>query len=203
MEGIMKRSELTHARIFNDQDQAEKYAKGHQGMAEKFGREYADKLTGRGFHGGKILDVGCGFGATGIVLAQRFPESQVIGIDLSEPLIQMANRSAAEVGLGERVRFEKADAQRIPYEDRSFDVVINANMVHLVEDAVAMLDEIERVLAPSGRLFIADLRRSWLGVIENEIRAALTLEEAKALFARSKLRQGQFSSDLLWWRFEA
>jgi ubiquinone/menaquinone biosynthesis C-methylase UbiE len=198
----MKRSELTHARVFTEPAQAQKYAKDHRGMAEKFGREYAGKLAKHGFQSGKIIDIGCGFGATGIVLAQSFPECQVVGIDLSEPLIQMANHSAEEAGLGERVRFEKADAQRIPYEDGAFDVVINANMVHLVGDAVTMLDEIERVLAPSGRLFIADLKRSWLGVIENEIRAALTLDEAKELFARSKLRQGQFSSDLLWWRFE-
>jgi len=199
----MKRANLTHARVFSDPTQAEKYAKGHRGMAEKFGQEYADKLAGRGFKGGKILDVGCGFGATSISLAKRFPGSQVVGIDLSEPLIRLANESAEAAGLVERVRFEMADAQRIPYPDEAFDVVINANMVHLVEDAVAMLDEIERVLAPGGHLFIADLRRSWLGLIENEIRAALTLEEAKDLFARSKLRVGTFSSDLLWWRFEA
>jgi ubiquinone/menaquinone biosynthesis C-methylase UbiE len=199
----MKRAELTHARVFNDPAQAEKYAKGHRGMAEKFGREYADKLAKRGFRGGKILDVGCGFGATGILLAHRFAESQVSGVDLSEPLIRMANQGAAAAGLEARVRFEIADAHRIPYPDGAFDVVINANMVHLVEDSVTMLNEIERLLAPSGRVFVADLRRFWLGLIENEIRAALTLDEARALFARSKLRTGTFSSGLLWWRFEA
>jgi ubiquinone/menaquinone biosynthesis C-methylase UbiE len=75
-------------------------------------------------------------------------------------------------------------------------------MVHLVEDPVQMLNEIERVLAPKGFLFIADLRRSWLGLIEKEIKSALTLGEAKELFRQSKLREGVFSSSNIWWRFE-
>ncbi len=81
-------------------------------------------------------------------------------------------------------------------------MVLNANMAHLVEDPVRMLDEIERVLKPGGCLFIADLRRSWLGMIERGIRAALTLKEARNLFSRSAIRPGKFSSSLLWWRYE-
>ena len=45
----------------------------------------------------------------------------------------------------------------------------SVNMVHLVEDPTAMLDEIERVLAPDGLLLIAGLRRSWFGLVEGEI----------------------------------
>jgi len=60
----------------------------------------------------------------------------------------------------------------------------------------------ERVLVSDGSLFVADLRRSWLGLIGKEIRSALTLEEAKGLFRQSRLRVGSFSSSLLWWRFE-
>ena len=49
-------------------------------------------------------------------------------------------------------------------------------MVHLVEDPVRMLDEIERVLVPNGLLFVADLRRSWAGLIEREIESANSIE---------------------------
>jgi ubiquinone/menaquinone biosynthesis C-methylase UbiE len=75
-------------------------------------------------------------------------------------------------------------------------------MVHIVENPVQMLNEIERVLVPEGFLFIADLRRSWLGCIEKEMKSALTFDEAKDLISRSKLRKGNFSSSALWWRFE-
>ena len=94
------------------------------------------------------------------------------------------------------------NVERIPYGDDSFDVVLNINMVHLVEDPIQMLNEIERVLTPEGFLFIADLRRSWLGLIEKGIKSALTLGEVKELFRRSKLREGVFSSSNIWWRFE-
>jgi ubiquinone/menaquinone biosynthesis C-methylase UbiE len=149
------------------------------------------------------MDVGCGFGAMNIVLAHRFADSEIVGIDLSDPLLRLANQSARAAGLDDRVRFEKADVHRIPYDDDSFDVAINTNMVHLVDDAAQMLDEIERILVPDGCLFIADVRRSWIGLLDKTFKSALTLDEARELFDRSSLRKGSFSASLLWWRFEA
>ena len=147
--------------------------------------------------------MGCGFGALNLFLVERFTDSEVVGIDLSEPLLRLARMAAREANLGESVRFEKADAHEIPYEDSSFDVVINTNMVHLVEEPVRMLDELERVLAPKGHLFVADLRRSWLGIVEREVRSALTMREARELIEQSELRAGKLSWGFLWWRFEA
>ena len=198
----MKRAPLKYGRVFDDEDFAEEYARKHRGMAEKFGREYTGKLSSRGFQKGRILDAGCGFGWTDIILAQRFPDSEVVGIDLSEPLLRRANQAAQSASLDDRVTFEKGDVQQLPYEDDSFHVVLNLNMVHLVEDPVRMLDEMERVLEPNGLLFVADLRRSWAGLIEREIKSALTLDEARDLFSQSKLREGVFSRSFIWWRFE-
>ena len=76
-------------------------------------------------------------------------------------------------------------------------------MVHLVEHPLQMLNEIERVLIPEGFLYIADLRRSWFGSLEKEIKSGLSMAEAKKLFARADLRPGAFSWGLLWWKFEA
>jgi methylase of polypeptide subunit release factors len=82
MRSEMKRSPLTHGRIFDDEPFAQRYAERHWKMVEKFGREYADKLVSRGFQKGRIIDVGCGFGAMNIVLAHRFVDSEIVGIDL-------------------------------------------------------------------------------------------------------------------------
>ena len=198
----MKQSALVHERVFVG-DFAEEYARKHRRIAENFGHELAEKLTLRGLEGGRILDVGCGFGATAIVLAQAFPRSEVVGIDLSDPLLDLARQAARAAGLGERVAFEKADVQEIPYDDDSFDALINLQMLHIVEGPVAMLGEMERVLAPAGVLFMADIRRSWVGLFDKVFKTGLTVEEAGALIRRSKLREGAFSSDLLWWRYEA
>jgi ubiquinone/menaquinone biosynthesis C-methylase UbiE len=198
----MKRAPLTHEPVFDDAAFAQRYAERHRKMVEGFGREYAEKLVARGFRGGRIIDVGCGFGAMNIVLAHRFVDSEIVGIDLSDPLLQFANRSAQAANLGDRVRFEKADVHQIPYDDDSFDVVINTNMVHLVDDAVQMLNEIERILVPDGFLFIADVRRSWIGLLDKTFKSALTLDEARELVDRSNVREGNFTSSFLWWRFE-
>jgi ubiquinone/menaquinone biosynthesis C-methylase UbiE len=198
----MKRSALVHERVFAG-DFAGDYARKHVKIAEKFGREIAEKLTQRGFQGGRILDAGCGFGTTAIVLAQALPGSEVVGIDLSQPLLDLAVQEAEAAGLGERVTFEKADVQEIPYDDDAFQAVLNVQMLHIVEDPVAMLNEMERVLAPDGFLFVADIRRSWVGLFDKVFRSGLTVEEAGVLVRRSALRAGSFSSDLLWWRYEA
>jgi ubiquinone/menaquinone biosynthesis C-methylase UbiE len=199
----MKRSSLTHGRIFDDETFAERYAERHRKMAERFGHEYAEKLVSRGFYKGKIIDVGCGFGGMNIVLARRFVDSEIVGIDLSNPLLRLANQSARAADLDDRVRFEKADVHQIPYDDGSFDVVINTNMVHLVDGPVQMLNEIERILVPDGCLFIADIRRSWIGLLDKTFKSALTLDEARELVDQSNVREGSLSSSLLWWRLEA
>ena len=118
-------------------------------------------------------------------------------------LLALANQMARDNGMGERVTFEKADVQEIPYEDNSFDALTNLQMLHIVEKPIAMLDEMERVLTPDGALLMADIRRSWVGLLDKVFRTALTVEEAGALVRQSALRDGTFSHDLLWWRYEA
>jgi ubiquinone/menaquinone biosynthesis C-methylase UbiE len=198
----MKRAPTTHGGVFTDETFAREYAVRHWKMAEGLGRIYGRKLKKAGFTGGRILDAGCGFGATNLVLARAFPGSDLVGVDLSDPLLALAREKALEEGLAGRVRFQKADVQEIPFEDGAFDVVLNLNMVHLVSKPLTMLAELERVLKPGGSLFVADLRRSVLGLLEKEIRSALSAREARELIRASALRPGRFSRGLIWWRFE-
>ncbi len=199
----MKRQPIKHGGVFTEEPFAWEYARKHQKMGERFARIWGAKLRSSGFSRGNILDAGCGSGATNLTLANMYPDSHLVGIDLSEPLLAVARETARERGSSPRVSFEKADVLEIPFERDSFDVVLNANVAHLVEDPVRMLNEIERVLAPGGFLFIIDLRRSFLGVLEREIRSALSAGEARQLLARSQLREGRFSAGLLWWRFQS
>ena len=187
----MKRAPLTHDGVFADAAFAQRYAKKHSRMGERLGMRYAKVLVQAGFRNGRIIDVGCGPGSTAIVLARAFPDTEILGVDLSEPLLEVARKAASEAGVGGRAQFERADVQQLPYEDDTFDVAVNANVVHLVPDPVAMLNEIERVILPDGHLFITDLRRSWMAIFEREIRSGLTVDEARELFPQSNLRAGQ------------
>lgn len=188
---------------FDDGEFAQRYAAKHQKMARSFGEEYTRKLTARGFKEGDILDVGCGFGGTLLYLAGELPGIHGVGIDLSEALLDMARQSAVDQGVAQRVRFEKADAQAIPYPDDHFDVVISTNVVHHVTDPRAMLQEIDRVLAEDGMLYIADIRRSWLaGLFDRAFRETMTVPQILSLLRSSGLDEDWFTTGLLWWRYE-
>lgn len=198
----MKREAIIHGGIFTEESFARKYAKKHWNMATGFGETYGKRLRKGGFTRGRVLDMGCGFGAMNLSLARQFPKSELVGIDLSEPLLSMAREAAREGGVADRVSFRKEDVHEVPFEDDSFDVVLNLNMVHLVAQPGRMLAEAERVLRPGGFLFVADLKRSWLGWLEREIRTALSATEARDLIEASSLRGGAFSNGLIWWRYE-
>ncbi len=188
---------------FSNDEFARRYAEKHQKMAQNFGTEYTRKLSARGFSEGRILDVGCGFGGTLIALAQSFPGAECVGIDTSDVLLELARRTAEAKGLAQKVRFENGDAQAIPYPDDSFDVVLSTNVLHHVKEPLKMLGEIERVLAPEGILYIADIRRSWLaGLFDKAFREAMTYYEVLALLQQAGLAKEPFTSGFLWWRYE-
>ena len=212
-------------RNFNDRVFAEYYMNRHRKTARRIGRQYAAKLLDRGFSSGRILDAGCGFGGMAVEVAALLPEADITGIDVSGPLLHHALESVTAresvtalesviasgngcgmpdntgTSIGQRVRFEEMNVEHIRFDDNSFDVVLCIALVHLVDDPIAMLGEIDRVLKPDGLLFISDLRRSWLGLFEHEVKSALKYEEAVELLQRARLRAGSFSSDPLWWRY--
>lgn len=73
--------ELDLKKDFNDKNFAEFYIKKHKKLLKKLGFAYAEKLRGLGFSDGKILDAGCGFGAMCLVLAEEFPDCEIVGVD--------------------------------------------------------------------------------------------------------------------------
>lgn len=188
---------------FNDESFAELYIRKHKKILRNLGYYYAEKLKKDGFCDGRIIDVGCGFGEMCLILAREFPDCDIVGVDLSVPLLDYARDSISGETIGNRVKFEIGNVEKMSFEDNSFDVVFNVNMVHWVSDPISMLNEIERILKPEGNLFLKDLRYSWLKMFEKEINNAFTLEQAKRVIGDSELRKGSFSSSLLWWNFEA
>jgi SAM-dependent methyltransferase len=95
----------------------------------------------------RALDVGTGTGLGAFAIAQRFPEAEVVGVDLAGDMVAEAQRKTPPE-LERRVRFETADAARLPFPDASFDLVALANMI-------PFFDELERVLEDAGTLLIA------------------------------------------------
>jgi ubiquinone/menaquinone biosynthesis C-methylase UbiE len=91
----------------------------------------------------RVLDVGTGTGLVAALAAERFPEAEVVGVDLSPRMIEVARRNHGS----ERIRFEVADASALPFTDGAFDLAVLLNMIPFA-------DELARVLEPRGRLAI-------------------------------------------------
>ena len=107
--------------------------------------------------GEDVLDLGCGAGTDTLVAAQMVgPTGSVTGIDMTPEMAAKARRSAEELGAA-NVTVVEGDAERLPFADASFDVVISNGVIDLIPDKDAVFAELARVLRPGGRLQLADV----------------------------------------------
>jgi len=92
----------------------------------------------------RVLDIGTGTGAAARLVAARYPEADVIGVDVAERMLDEARRLTDST----RVTYRGADAERLPFDAAWFDLVTLNNMI-------PFFDELARVAAPGGHLVIA------------------------------------------------
>lgn len=109
--------------------------------------------------GERVLDVGCGTGLLTGRVASRLHAGEVIGIDASVPMIEVARRKRSSAVC----RFEVALAESLPFEDGAFDAVVSALFFHHVPLDLKRrsAEELVRVLRPGGRVVVADLVEPW------------------------------------------
>ena len=113
--------------------------------------------------GATVIDIGSGAGMDCLLAARRVSSSgQVIGVDMTDAMLERARGAAAEAGL-KNARFEKGDMTALPLERDSVDVVISNGVINLAPDKSEVFRELYRVAKPGGRLQFADI------VIETEL----------------------------------
>src|ERR1700761_4676580 len=113
------------------------------------GRDAAIQATNK--IGGRVLEVGVG---TGISLPLYAPHVRLLGTDISEAMLNKARKRVAEQKLKNVEGLAVMDAEKLEFEDNSFDVVMAQYVVTAVPNPEAALDEFARVLRPNGELII-------------------------------------------------
>ena len=107
--------------------------------------------------GERVLDLGSGGGIDVLLSARRVGETGfAYGVDMTDEMLELARRNAAEAGIA-NVEFLKGTIEHVPLPDGAVDVVISNCVVNLSTDKPAVLAEMQRVLAPGGRIGISDV----------------------------------------------
>jgi ubiquinone/menaquinone biosynthesis C-methylase UbiE len=148
-----------------------------QCCARLYESEFVSRVLGESFHPGgealterlgellgltrasHVIDAASGIGTSALLLAQRFGCS-VVGIDFSEANVAHARAEAERLILADRVEFRTGDAEHLPLDDQSVDVVICECAFCTFPDKSQAAREFARVLTPGGRLGLSDITRA-------------------------------------------
>ncbi|MFC3078437.1 class I SAM-dependent methyltransferase [Phenylobacterium terrae] len=173
---------MTDAAIANT-DQAAHWSEAgqvwveHSGPLDRFLDNVTPPLLAAAFpgEGGRVLDIGCGYGSTTLEMARRLgPNGRCVGVDISAPMLGLARGRAAETA---NVDFLQADAQTADLGREAFDAAMSRFGVMFFEDPDAAFANIRRAIRAGGRLaFVA-----WRSPMENAFFAAPAMAAAALL----------------------
>ncbi|RMH37742.1 MAG: class I SAM-dependent methyltransferase [Deltaproteobacteria bacterium] len=121
-------------------------------------RAFVDRLFALGARG-RMLDIGTGPGHIPLLVCERDPDAQVVGVDLSRHMLAVAERRRAQSPHAARVTFRIADAKALDEPTGAYDAVFSNTILHHIPDPRPFLAEAARVLRPGGALLIRDLMR--------------------------------------------
>lgn len=144
--------------------------------------------------GKRVLDVGTGDGTYALAAAAR--GASVVGVDLSQAMLETARRRAKEGGV--EVEWQLADATALPFGEDTFDVVLAVTVLCFVPDAARAVNEMARVLRPGGHLVLGELGRwsvwaawrrlrGWFGSTTWRSASFRTADELRSLVAGAGL----------------
>jgi ubiquinone/menaquinone biosynthesis C-methylase UbiE len=157
--------------------------------------------------GARVLDLACGTGELERRMLEADRAAQIVGIDLAPSMIE---RARAKLDGETGVQFEQADAHALPFEDKSFDIVVCANTFHYFTHPAEVLREARRVLTPGGRLVMLDWCRDFwtcrvmdaaLQIFDPAYQHCYTLHEMGTMLERADLvlqHQFRYRFDLIW-----
>lgn len=160
----------------------------HSGWRDQAWRRYAVR-TAQVRPGEVVLDVACGTGDLTQAFATRTDAARVIGLDFTREMLNLAERKRMRAGLHDgRILYIEGDAQRLPLDDASVDVVSIAFGIRNVRDPEVTVAEFARVLRPGGRLVILEFDRPRLAPVRwaNRFYAGWLMPRTATLISRDR-----------------
>jgi ubiquinone/menaquinone biosynthesis C-methylase UbiE len=106
--------------------------------------------------GGRVADLGCGHGASVILMAQAFPKSRFVGIDYHESSIVVARERAKQAGVADQVRFDVATPRVLASSEEKFDLVCFMDSLHDMGDPLEAVWASRQAMAPDGALMLVE-----------------------------------------------
>jgi SAM-dependent methyltransferase len=155
-------------------------SRGEHPVFRRFIEDYLDAISWHSVR--QAVDLGCGTGVVTRQIARRAgPETQVLGVDLSEKLLN----AARDLSRAERIEWCRASADALPLPDNSIDLAVLHTLMSHVPDPGAVLREVSRVLRPGGRavIFDADYASATFGLADFERGRELDLKLFSAIVA--------------------
>lgn len=108
---------------------------------------------------GKLVDLGCGSGNLIILISKKFHNLDLIGVDISSEILDLAREKALANDIKEKVEFKIANAEELPFPENSIDFIISSLSLHHWRNPSMVLKETHRVLKENGIFLIFDFRR--------------------------------------------
>ncbi len=167
---------------------------------------------------GKVLDIGSGPGAFGILLCERTEFTSVIGLEQSNTLLRVGEAVSSRYGYTGRISFKIWENDSLPFADNEFDAVVSLSSMHQWKEPAKILADIERVKKKDGLVYISDYRRDQFRLpfyfyarkmrlkfgkeissnLKNGLRAAYTSEEIRDLLENLNLTQWHLEKNHRW-----
>ena len=120
---------------------------------------------------GCILDIGTGPGQLLLAMRKVFPDSKLVGVDISPPMVAQAQRNMETCGRDPRIEVRVAGANALPFADGTFDRVVSTGSLHHWKEPVHALSEAHRVLKADGYALMYDLVRDMPKAVREDVRA--------------------------------
>jgi ubiquinone/menaquinone biosynthesis C-methylase UbiE len=133
-------------------DQAD-FSEPHGRRVELFRERYARELTGT------VLDLGCGSGDILERFAKKFSKAQFLGVDGSEPMLELSRRRVEKAGMSKRFKFVRAFIPSPDIPKQPYSVIMSHSLLHHLHEPDVLWNTVKELAGKDTFIFVADLRR--------------------------------------------